>query len=291
MPTEAQLESEYWWIAETTPPSINTLANELAAHYGVSRNKFGIRGDIHHLSGYHRSRAWILNSKYCTDRNYSVSRTTGDHGGGRSSDCCALDIQVPSAQLAAMCKRLDVAVRAGRLEKVTEWYGTFGNDDRVDGYDNIANRVATSDSSHLWHLHISFDRGAARNSHTDLFNVLTGKGAMTPAEERDHLAHQIATTFRAMAILGNHEKATFHIPGEAKDRVEVNGLRLAIAALDAKVTSLGDPAQIAAAVARAIVSDPNVIGLFLDAIRDEIKRSIDLEQIAETTVSHLKSRL
>lgn len=291
MPTEAQLKAEPWWNAETIPPSIDTLADKLAAHYGVPRSNFGIRGNTAHLKGYHRSRAWIFNSQYCTSRTYSVSRTAGDHSGGLDTDCCALDSQVPSAQLIQMCKNLDVAVRAGRLEKVTEWYGTFGDDDHVDGYDNIANRVATSDSSHLWHLHISFDRGAARNSHADLFDILTGGVMAGSAIWNEDIIENLPNsdpnnpTVRTQWAL----RDAWHKAHAAN--LKIDALRTEVAALKVEVGKLGDPAAIAAAVAKAITSDPNVIGQFLDAIRDEIRRNMEVEVLAEATWAHLKSKL
>lgn len=174
MATLAQLQAEIWYRAEFIPPNLRILVEDLQAFYGLGWSHIGCKGDENHLRGYHRSRAWILGSRYCTNRTYSVSRTPGDRSGGDPNWLCAIDATLPREKLLAACKRLDAAVRAGKLEKVVEWYGNTNGDSRVDGYDNIANAVASSDSSHLWHLHMSFDRGRADEDHTDLYEILTG---------------------------------------------------------------------------------------------------------------------
>lgn len=182
MPTYDQLDDEAAWRAEVAAPGIARLASGLQKHFPSAQ--IGIRGDNNHLRGYHRSRRWIRESRFCTNRSYSVSRTAGDRSGGDDDWSCALDFGgIPQADLLEVCRNLDAAVREGRLEKITEWYGNLGGDQRVDGYDNIANQLATSDSSHLTHLHMSFDRGRANEDHSDVLAVLIGQGDdMTPEQ-------------------------------------------------------------------------------------------------------------
>lgn len=173
MPSYLELQQEDAWQDEYSPPALKTLASELEAFWPGARCY--IRGDNGHLRGYHRSRRWIAESIYCTNRTYSVSRTAGDRSGGDSNWSCALDLTgLTQPQLHGACQRLDEACRAGQAEKITEWYGNLGNDSAVDGWDNIANRPATADSSHLTHLHMSFDRGRANDDHTDILAILTG---------------------------------------------------------------------------------------------------------------------
>lgn len=174
MPTYGQLADEAAWRDEIAAPALRTLRDRLRAHFLGAQ--VDVRGDNNHLSGYHRSRRWIKESIYCENHTYSVSRTVGDRSGGDSNWSCAVDFGgVAQDVLYAVCKRLDAAVRAGRLEKITEWYGNLGDDGRVDGWDNISNRLASADSSHLYHLHMSFDRGRANEDHSDVFDVLTGR--------------------------------------------------------------------------------------------------------------------
>lgn len=178
VPSYTDLLKEPWWSDEFVPPSLVTLATNLVTHWRLTANAVGVKGDNNHTDGYHRSRAWIKNSIYCTNRSYSTNETSGNVSGGDSNWLCALDVTLPTHLLLPACQRLDAAVRSGRLEKVTEWYGNKDGDQRVDGYDNIRNQVTTSDPSHLWHLHVSFDRGRANEDHTDVFQILTGTGPM-----------------------------------------------------------------------------------------------------------------
>ena len=174
MPSYDQLDNEPAWRAETAPPALRRLATQLESFWGDQAQTW-IRGDNEHLRGYHRSRRWIKESAFCTNHSYSVTRTPGDRSGGDSNWCCALDISLPQALLSVVCRRLDQAVRARRLEKITEWYGNLGGDQRADGWDNISKIPANSDSSHLSHLHLSFDRGRANEDHRDVFEILTGE--------------------------------------------------------------------------------------------------------------------
>lgn len=183
MPSYGQLDDEEAWQDEISAPGLVRLREMLLTHWPGAG--IWIRGDNEHLRGYHRSRRWIKTSIYCTDRNYSVSRTIGDRSGGNENEACALDLGgIPPSELHATCQRLDAACRAGQLEKITEWYGNLGNDNIVDGWDNISNRPASSGSSHLTHLHMSFDRGRANEDHTDVFNILTGADMFNDADRR-----------------------------------------------------------------------------------------------------------
>jgi hypothetical protein len=180
--------SDPYYRAEITPPALDALARALRAFWPGA--EIGTRGNQVHLRGYHRSRAWVLHSPDCTSRTYSVTETPGNRSGGDDNAICALDVGLPARDLLPLCGRLDAAVRAGRLEKVTEWYGNLGGDDRVDGYDNIRNRLASSDPSHLVHAHLSFDRGRVDEDHSDVLAILTGEGflmALTDKQQADLL--------------------------------------------------------------------------------------------------------
>lgn len=174
MPSYDQLNDEAAWQDEVGAPAIIALGKRLTGFWDGAQ--VWVRGDNSHLRGYHRSRRWIQTSMYCTDRTYSVSRTSGDRNGGDSNWACALDLGGLSQEdLMEACRRLDAACRAGKLEKITEWFGNLNGDTRVDGWNNIDNRPASSDSSHLTHLHLSFDRGRANEDHDDVFQILTGE--------------------------------------------------------------------------------------------------------------------
>jgi hypothetical protein len=183
MPTYAELQTETWWGREITPDPLRALGERLCRAYGRPLNAAGTKGDNLHLSGAHRSQEWILNSRYATNRSYTVQPglTTAE-----ARYICGLDFNPGStARMIEVCSRLDRPVRAGTLEVVREWYGNLDGDQRVDGFNNILNRAATSDASHLWHLHLTLDRrqvadaGAMRLVGDVLLGQTTG-GDMLP---------------------------------------------------------------------------------------------------------------
>ncbi len=183
------LRAETWWNREVEPPALDWLADNLCTHFGRPRTAAGIKGDNRHLNGSHRSQEWLKNSRYCTNRTYTVQS-------GLSAEqarwCVGLDFNPGSTDLMlTICKRLDRAVRAGQIEEVTEWYGNTDGDSRVDGYNNIRDAVATSDSSHLWHLHVSISRRHANDMGVmrRILAILTGAGPVaestTPSPSED----------------------------------------------------------------------------------------------------------
>jgi hypothetical protein len=173
MPTEEQLRAEAVWRAELVSDELAWLVDALCAHFGVPRGNGGTKGDRYHLSGGHRSQRWILTSRWCTNRSYTVE-------GGLSPalvDCiAAFDVTLPPAGMVAISRAADRATRSGQLEELVEWYGNLGGDERVDGWDNIRDRVASSDSSHLWHFHGRIRRALLRDIGTmrRVFAALTG---------------------------------------------------------------------------------------------------------------------
>ena len=65
-----------------------------------------------------------------------------------------------------------------RLDLVLfEFYGQADSDTHVEGYDEYHERDVSSDSSHLWHIHMSFRRSAVNNwwGMWALYTVLTGQ--------------------------------------------------------------------------------------------------------------------
>ena len=262
MPTLPQLQAEVWWSREYQPPSIAELCRRLREFYHVGAIAIGSKGDANHLAGYHRSAAWVRNSVYCTNHTYSVSETPGNRTPGDVNWLCAIDMTIPGPHLIAACQRLDEAVRSGRLEKVTEWYGNDDGDNRVDGYNNIRNVVATSDDSHLWHLHMSFDRGRASEDHSDLYAILTGEGDdMTPEESallNDAAWRQDAAWSGSLVVRGGAYKGT---PYELNVTLKAISDRLAaIEAGMGDVTVVITEAQIAAAV-RKELDKTKLVGL------------------------------
>lgn len=179
----ALLRAEPWWGREFAPPNLEALYVGVRLFLGRGPEAVGGKGDNKHLRGYHRSREWILNSRYSLygKADYSVQHPRDLAGDGRWY--CAMDATPFKVEtLIGMCQRLDKAVRAGELPQVREWYGNIDGNQIVDGWDAVTARAASSDSSHLWHLHISFFRSLANHDHTHLLAVLTGDDMPTVGE-------------------------------------------------------------------------------------------------------------
>lgn len=119
-------------------------------HY-TSTERSGIAAD---KAGYHNSRKRLKAvAKWKNDYSIKLDR---DNKGDEDA-ASAFDVKLNREHLAEVCHRLMAAsiARDPRLVKVVrEWYGSFDGDG-VDGYSLWLGRLATSDSSHEWHLHIS----------------------------------------------------------------------------------------------------------------------------------------
>jgi hypothetical protein len=159
--TLEQLEAELWWGREITTSPMVGLGLQLRAAYHSGSDSVGIKGNEVHLNGGHRSQEWIRNSRYCTNRTYTVqSGLSGD----QLRYIAALDF-TPAAwgstdnrnKMKVLTKRMLDAMKAGRCDEVIECFGTLDGRN-VTGWRNDLNHEATSDSSHLDHLHLRFDR-------------------------------------------------------------------------------------------------------------------------------------
>lgn len=183
MVTYKQLEAESYWGREESTPETKWLVAQLRAYFGVGADALGQKGDNKHLNGGHRSQEWILHSKYCTNHTYTVeSGLTAEQARYLS----AIDLTPKNKDtMLLISQRIDRVTRAGHLEEVVEWYGNVNGDARVDGWDNIRNMLASSDSSHLWHLHIRIGRKFLRSMEVmrRIYAALTGTTA--PQEEED----------------------------------------------------------------------------------------------------------
>jgi hypothetical protein len=148
----ALLESEQVWHDQIVPPFMTSfLIVPLREHYGLGADLIGAPGDNNHLYGRHRSPNWDRQSRYCTDRAYGTTDAR-DHAGDQDW-YRAVDIGITGDELHAACRRLDTAVRAGQLPEVAEWFGTFDGQTVVGWYEG---HPSSSDSSHLFHMHVGF---------------------------------------------------------------------------------------------------------------------------------------
>ncbi len=135
-------------------------------------------------SGYHNTRD---RNRQRWPGNYSI-REAEDQG-GPGDKCAALDWTFPNAQrgdystIAKYTKRLLASGKDKddpRLDGLREFYGQSDTDRAVEGWDCRHLVNVTSDDSHLWHLHFSFDRdkvasAAGRKVMENLLSVLAGE--------------------------------------------------------------------------------------------------------------------
>jgi hypothetical protein len=193
MVTYAQLQAEPWWGREIVTPEVQWMGAELCRRTSRPADAAGNKGNNVHLRGAHRSQEWILRSAYCTSRTYTVqSGLTAEQARHVAGfDFTPGDVEAMIAQ----SRRLMAAVKAGVLEEVREVYCNVDGDQVVDGWDNVRDRAATSDSSHLWHWHLTLDRRrcADRSLMERIVAIALGsEDDMTP--EQDNTLKQIALT-------------------------------------------------------------------------------------------------
>lgn len=108
-------------------------------------------------SGYHNT---VDANRSRWPGNYSI-RFALDTQHGPSDKARAIDLTMSDVQMRAYTRRLANAAAAEdpRMRPVREFYGTVDSQvvtGRIRDSDGGAYRSSTSDSSHLWHIHVSF---------------------------------------------------------------------------------------------------------------------------------------
>jgi hypothetical protein len=264
------------YIAEITPASIAAMERPLCSAFGVGLYAFGAKGNTVHLSGYHRSRQWILNSsdsRYGSS-DYSVTRTLDQSGDWRWVS--AFDF-TPGAwgtdenrrRMRLITSRVYVAAvaRDPRLSSLREFAGTL--DGRTVVTFNCADGSLKSpfDSSHLDHVHGSFWRSRAATDHTGIVEVMLG----TPTGVLMALTDQQQTDlWEWVALLVDPGTPPAGRPG---DRFKFPPTLFQIKAKVDELAAGGvDPAAVAAAVVEQI--GPQLVleisGAQLDAIAEKV---------------------
>jgi len=170
--------------AERTPPTVTALGVRLCSAYGVGPEAFGCKGNEYHKSGFHRSRAYILNSSQSPYGANDYSVRGARNLGGRADNCSAFDFtpadwgsEANRRAMMEITKNLhDAAVR--RDPRVTrDWFefaGTLDGKTVVTFYADGGEFKQPFDISHLDHVHGSGYRDAVDNDHTGLGDVILG---------------------------------------------------------------------------------------------------------------------
>lgn len=152
MVTYAQLRTEPAWNEQFVPPNLLALAARLEAFYDSGVANIGVYGDNRHLKGYHRSRRWIRESRYCTNRTYSIVETLGNRDGGDSNWISAIDIILGQSRSEQVWRRVNAAKVAGRISYILQ---------------HLLERDP-------WHVHLSIDRAYANHNFDELYAIITG---------------------------------------------------------------------------------------------------------------------
>lgn len=153
MVSYAELEAEDVFHNEYIPFNLLELRSNLIAFFGWSGDRIGLRGDNRHLWGYHRSRAWIQTSQFCTNREASVIETEGNRNGGNPNAIAGMDIVTNQVHALAIYTRVNTARLAGRLPMLRQVILERNPD----------------------HAHLSFDRGHLDDNMQLLFQLITGQ--------------------------------------------------------------------------------------------------------------------
>lgn len=140
--------------------------------------KSALGGVYANKPGYHNKRKNLPHTDYSV-REFSVDRQ------GPDAEAAGIDWTFRDAQsgdystIAKYSKRLLAAGRANdpRTANIREFFGNADNDREVEGWDYSKNEASTSDSSHLWHIHISIHRKYVndRNTLEALLSILKGE--------------------------------------------------------------------------------------------------------------------
>lgn len=163
-PNPSRITDEMWWLWQ------QLLALEPSSKLGgIYANK----------PGYHNCRGNLPQS------DYSVCDDPPDQG-GPPDKAAAIDWTFPDAQagnystIAKYTNRLLASAKDPddtRLNGWREFYGNADDDSYVEGWDCRYGVAATSDSSHLWHIHISENRDQTKSQKNKeaLLSVLKGE--------------------------------------------------------------------------------------------------------------------
>jgi len=270
MPSYAELAQEPWWSREVVTAQLDWLGDRLCEHYRRPRSAAGVKGNDVHLKGAHRSQEWILNSRYCTSRTYTVQSgltawqlrllagldfVPGDWGTAANRKL-----------VADQTRRLVDAARAGKLSGVIEIGGTL--DGRTPfGWHVVRGVQLSFDSSHLDHVHFTFDRRAVESRQVveNVFNTMIGDDMFEQADRNT----ATADTWRTVTLLTNDDFAEYQLAGEPAPRKEPNLLKAQLDRIEAKTAGEVDPEAINAAVLAAI-TNPAVLAAIAKAVTDEI---------------------
>lgn len=259
MADAGDIQAEYWWQREIVTVELDWLGDELCRRTGQPRTAAGTKGNTAHLNGGHRSQEWILRSLYCTNRSYTVqSGLTAT----QARHIAAFDFTPGNVvDMIAQSRRLIAAMKAGFLDEVLAIYCNVDGDRIVDGWNNVLDRAATSDSSHLWHWHLTLDRRHMTNRALMERIVSIALGDDMGGEYSDQVLRELTG---GNALSEVYVRIRGPLPGDP-EKGKPNGFSLT--ELHAKVDQLAEVVKAPAPVALTPADLATVITGVADALR------------------------
>ncbi len=166
-PNPGRITDEMWWLWE------QLLALEPTTRLGgIYANKRG-----YHNTGAANEQHW--------PGDYSIRDPQDRRGSHWRDRASAIDWTFPDAQrgdFTRIARYQSRLIRAGqasdpRLNGWREAHGQADHDNEVEGWDFRQHRAVSSDSSHLWHIHLSESREMvdSRRNKEALLSVLIGE--------------------------------------------------------------------------------------------------------------------
>jgi hypothetical protein len=130
-----------------------------------------------HCYGYHRSRNWDR-AFSCSRPDYSIQLAEDNRGNGNAASALDICWTDPSPHQYDVTRRLLAAKNDPRMAPVREFFGSVDGV-HVVGWDFHGNYPVTSDSSHLWHVHLSILRSHSQDyaGLQGVAEVITGRGS------------------------------------------------------------------------------------------------------------------
>jgi hypothetical protein len=149
--------------------------------------------------GYHNKRINLPSS------DYSVAQFAIDRE-GPGDEASAIDLTFPDAQAGnyATISKYSKRLYAARLNNdprtvyMREFFGQIDSDKTVEGWDYSKDRASSSDSSHLWHIHISIHRKYidSPTAMKAILSILKGETVQQwqDGSKRDDITFEVFTT-------------------------------------------------------------------------------------------------
>lgn len=292
-PNPSRISGAGWWFME------QLLAMEKGtANGGIFANK----------SGYHNTRA---NNNKSWPGNYSVVDPVDKKG--PSDKAAAYDWTFRDAQagryetinkytnrLLKSAKDMDDP----RLNGWREFYGQADKDRQVEGWDTRYLRSATSDPSHLWHIHFSEDRDKVDDydNKRAMLSVLRGETVAQwrgqddmELKDRVAMAEWIRDNFpelgkdisvaTALGSTYGHARSTkeYVLRMERESKIRDEAILAAVKGLDTKA--------VLDAVAKAAKAGAERDAQLLSVVEDFASGELNAEQVATRVVAIMGERL